>query len=112
MRLTRSKAIIGILLTLLGSFILFYTVKNSSNDRKFSINEEPIKIAFYYKYDQKLEECFDIIVVQPDAEGIKAYNVIYRSVGEIDKDSMEISEISSEWIAGENPNWNSYVMDM
>ena len=62
----------------------------------------------------------DYIIVQPDninthSHGFSVYKdkmYAYVSIGEIDKDTKEYSQIDKAWILTENKAWNSEVMDI
>ena len=62
----------------------------------------------------------DYIIVQPDninthSHGFSVYKdkiYAYVSIGEIDKDTKEYTQIDRSWILTENKAWNSEVMDI
>jgi hypothetical protein len=80
-------------------------------------------IAFYYGSRPPVEDLrhFDQIVIQPSQilphEKTALLNLnslifAYVSIGEVARNSEDMSRIKEGWSNGNNPAWNSLVMDM
>ena len=80
-------------------------------------------IAFYYGSRPPVEDLrhFDQIVIQPSQilphEKTALLNLnslifAYVSIGEVARNSEDMSRIKEGWSIGNNPAWNSLVMDM
>ena len=82
----------------------------------------PFTIAFYYAALPPLDElqAFDIVVVEPDAVGVRpqlyksnhSELFAYVSVGEADPQRNFYARIQPEWLIGDNPAWNSKLVDL
>ena len=80
-------------------------------------------IAFYYGSRPPVEDLrhFDQIVIQPSQIlphektallNLNSLIVAYVSIGEVARNSEDMSRIKEGWSIGNNPAWNSLVMDM
>lgn len=80
-------------------------------------------IVFYYGSRPPVDDLrhFDQIVIQPSQVlahertqllALPSAIFAYVSIGEVARNSEDISRIKSKWSIGTNPTWNSLVMDM
>ena len=81
---------------------------------------EPLSIAVFYGTNPPWDElhAFDVAVVEPEhvplaklKEFKKTELFAYVSVGEVDKHRAYLSDIPDAWRLGQNPNWDSVVID-
>ena len=82
----------------------------------------PFSVAFYYAEKPPLDElqAFDIVVIEPDAVGVRPQSYksrhselfAYVSVGEVGPERDFYARIRPEWLLGDNPAWKSKLVDL